>query len=436
MPERFIAWGLAAVDRLELGGETPSPFVVWEIRGRLSVSEGHDGVPEFDGGCRVEWEPGAGGAVPAWRFLVAGSAATLGPLADRDNGRPADLLDPAPQEWRKAVTTLGTRLREKGEGARQAGRQLLKQMRHSGFAARNPEVTVFVRARIWRRGRARAEAEMAEGCRVGVNLDFGRTSGQWGWVGANPAAAPWMAGTADWPEEAEDWARWFATLGKARQISRLDSPVESEVLLRPAAAAWWAHELGHALVEGVSLPHGRLKLTDDPKTGCWPAGFEVDDRGNPAQAAGSDSALRGNWVVPGRFRRGSIREPAIPSLSVTRIDPGPVGPAVARTPVNGTLMVDRVDRGRFDPLSGKLILETRGLFQLMKGEWVGIQGGALLIMDPEKAWKEARLASPSGPYLTDHAICTRQGSVNFVMVGAPTVHLHRVLVCPRFSAKE
>lgn len=437
MPERFLASGLATVDRLDLGSGNARLFVVWEIRGRLTAGKTASGIPEIDGGCRVEWDPPPCHPAMAWRFMVGGSAAALGPLSVPQDQRHRDLVDPAPQEWRAAVTTLGTRLKEKGKTAAEAGTRLLQMMSDLGLMARTVETTVHSRARIWRRGGDRAEAEEAIGCRITARLEFGHRKVDWSWFGPGPESAPWLLRPEAWSEGIQEWAQWNEMLGRARVREGLKAPTLGDVVLLPHAAAWWAHELGHAAVEGWALPPGTLTLIDDPGAASWPAGFAVDDRGHPAQAAVLQGGQKlGGWISPGRFRRGSVREAAVPALSFTKVEGKGEREGKAGGVPSCTLLAGQVKRGRFDPLSGHLSLLIDDLYQFVKGELVAFPGEALLLMDAGEAWSGARAVDFFRPAYSGQAVCTRQGSVNFVMVGAPTIALSRVLVCPRLSAQE
>ena len=376
-------------------GDSPS-FSLWELRATLrgQVERGAASVVSIasDGGWRVEW---GSERDRAWRFAVgAGPGAALG-HARRTPGRRS--LDP--RGWTAALSGMEEALRLEFRVLMSAA-DIVEEAREAGSGASSRvDVEIHRRWRAWRRGDAAPRHAEDHGFRL-------------------LAGAP-APGRSDQPPE---------------QAGRPGARTGPLVLLAPAAG-WWAHEMAHAALESaerigpVPAPHG-LAIVDDPAAGPWPAGFAVDDAGDPARAATLwDGAGPHATARRGRRRRPSVREAAEGALSVTRlVGHAPAGVGWSDLP-EGTPVAGSVRSGRFDPPTGLIALELEGLGHVRGGAHRPGSGRAVALVEAAESWRGLR-ALATGPGGIDgmFATCSRLGAVVPVMVGAPTIVLDPVQV--------
>jgi hypothetical protein len=239
------------------------------------------------------------------------------------------------------------------------------------------------------------------------------------WVGSGERQPPWMRGEG-LPADSEG----FPAAGLPRRA--LSRERGGRVVLLPAAAAWWVHEMGHAALEarGHGQPGGGggLVVVDDPGLAPWPAGYERDDLGETGVATVLWDERGCHRPAPsGRRRRASVRQPARPSLSATRlvVDPAAVTPSLEEA--TDLPVIDRVDAARFDPQRRAVYLRIRRT----GGE--AVDGVAVIRAD--EGWGGVRLWGDGHRNRMDLAACSRQGGLNAVMVGAPTLALEVDQIC-------
>lgn len=367
-------------------------FDLWEWR--VSLEGSRDGILldglEADGGLRCERRVGLPGGLESWRFLVGEN------LGD---GR---------QEVERSAVAL----------AEEASRS------PAGLPFR-----VWVRGRCWRRQGVEPQFRWEQGLRF--STERGEIRSQW--VVGQPGEAPS-------PDEVDQRLRTAETeVSASRSGERFAHPLFSEpwsgpAVLLPPAAAWWSHEMGHAAIERPEArPRGgRLRIVDDPARACWPAGFEVDDLGQPAECFSLWDA-GGSHRLPsrGHMRRASIRDDVGLALSSTRVEPGGEDPVAWKDLPAGSPVIASVDAGRLDPLTGCIALGV-----VVVGVWQGeeiapVRVRSVLLIRDDEAWKGVHIVSSDRAVTFELATCTRQGLMHPVMVGAPTLALEPVLLYPR-----
>jgi hypothetical protein len=198
------------------------------------------------------------------------------------------------------------------------------------------------------------------------------------------------------------------------------------VLLGSQAAAWAAHELAHALIEGCVAVPDRLavRVLDEPGSAPWPVGFAIDDVG---QAASRTDLTAGD---PPHLRRPSIRDWALPALSSTRLEVKSGKQISAASLPHGLFRIDRVRAGRFDAATRTMLLEASELYRLDTSGTATRATGNWLIVIEEEGWRGVSevVGLPAQP--PEPALCTRVGALNAVMVGAPTITLEPARLIP------
>ena len=288
-------------------------FALWEARAALDA--GQDGLRlDFDGGARSE-----GPAGDAW-FVVG-----AGPAACAASAGLAAAERPDPDGWRNALGWLDAEARRLAERTRRAVSCFEASLPRSATLA-DIRLEIRLRLRAWRPIGGGPEVALDGGCRLRgtivtaqgrreLDVEAERPD-DW----ATPAAARDArlrasdagpdarrgAGDADREDggdarrgaEYADRARGGQARRGAEDADREDGGdrgsssgppprggVPGPLRLDAAAAAWLAHELGHAAIEGA-LPAGGAgaALIDDPLAAPWPVGFAWDDAGAPARA--------------------------------------------------------------------------------------------------------------------------------------------------------
>jgi hypothetical protein len=416
-----------AIERLDAlcpGPDDLPALALWELRGTLRG----EGLPlAADGGWRLELGTRRG---LAWRFAVgAGPAAAL-PSGRRTPSRPA--LDPT--GWRAALKALEADLSEEMLRLRSETAPLAAGLARSSAAACRTRLECHVRWRAWRCGRAAPRAAIERGVRVVIEPGDGARPGEPGaieWVGPAGGSPPWRGDPAGWLS-ARRMDRRVEPEPAARGGAAVCAP--GPLVLLPAAAAWWTHEMGHAALETarrigpVRTAHG-LSIVDDPASGPWPAGFAVDDAGRPARAAVLwDADGPRVPAASGRRRRPSVRDAAERALAVTRLTGGTRNGARWGELPDGTPVAASVRAGRFDPPTGTIVLELAGVGRVAQGRPLAGSGRAVVAVDAAAGWQGVRRLA-DGP-LADPilAACSRIGATVPVMVGAPTIVLDPVQV--------
>jgi len=297
------------------------------------------------------------------------------------------------------------------------------------------EARGWARFRVWRHDGFDPRAVIEQGVRLtlrrpGARAEI-RSGPQLEWIGADPQAAPWLVNrslahmTSSDPSLPLDYER-----------VPIESGYEGPALLLPRAAARWVHEMAHAGIERSIRCESRAapgagRIVDDPRGSAWPFGFEADDHGDAAGriVLWGDGASDEPAAGRGHRRRASVREPAIPSLSVTRLEPCSQDPVALSDLPPGTPVVMDAGAARFEPTSGTVLIDAL----IDGGESEPVQR-ALLRSSVEQGWvgsKPVDLGDErrrSERLATVSAACTRLGQRHHVLVGAPTIVLDRVLL--------
>jgi len=418
---------LPALERLGEGAARAgiASFATWELRAALRWSERAGTALSIDGGWRLERR----GRAPSWRFAVgAGPAARIGALWGVPVARDLD-----PVGWKGACAAIEKGLRARLRSLRIAADPLCARIQQEAGGTGRLEIELHARWRAWKRGGQRPAGAEEEGARViaeaggptrGVTLE---------WCGGGDARPPWLD-RPDWVDARLAAQLAFFRTAEGGKPHRGPTPRgEGPLVLMPAAAGWWVHEMGHAALETASRTgrreraRHRLAIVDAPSEGPWPAGFAADDEGEaspPAELWGELGPRRP--PDEGRRRRASVREPARGALSVPRLVDRGCRPIAWGDLPDGAPVAARVRAGRFDPAGGVILLELDGLGTVEGGVPVAGSGRAVALLDPASVWNGARLLA-TGPAREDSlAVCTRQGTTLPVMVGAPTVVLEPV----------
>lgn len=392
----------AATEWARPGAGEPA-LASWEWR--VTVSSALAGVESVleDGGARAERFRGPGAPLAAACFLVGGEPDDLLALCSTAPSR--DYGEPLHSRARRLALSLAdqetTWLRE--------------------LFRRQPAPAGMLRFRLWCRLRAIARepggpyAELAAGLRLELDRQHGDPAVLW--LGAPPSrssageAISERAGRASRPA-----SRAVGPPLPARDVSG------ARLLLRPSAAAWWVHEMGHAALEspaaatGSGGPGGWV-IVDDPLAAPWPAGFERDDLAQPStRAVLWDGSGCHAPPATGRRRRPSVRQAAVPALSATRLeavsgDDAAVGEAAG----DGLPTVEAVRAARFDPATRRVYLRIR--------RTGGRTVDGVAVFRADQGWQGLQVLGASDRPPEDLAACSRQGGLNAVMVGAPTLSL-------------
>jgi len=390
-----------ALERLaeaRAGTGDPPSFSLWELRATLrgEVEGGTASVLSVasDGGWRVEWRSER---ERRWGFAVgAGPGAAL-----RAGRRTPSRSSLDPRGWSVALSAMEAALRLEFRSLLSAA-DVRGVARDTGSAPpARVAVEIHRRWRAWRRGGAPPRHAEDRGFHLVTEA-----SGHGG-PGAGSA--------------------------RSRRCAAWTGPL---VLLSPAAG-WWVHEMGHAALESAlrigpaTASHG-LAIVDDPAAGPWPAGFAIDDAGEPSRAA-----ILWNEAGPqaparrGRRRRPSVREAAEGALSVTRLV-GDVAAGIGWSDLpEGTPVAADVRAGRYDPPTGLIALELEGVGSVRGGAHRPGSGRAVVLVEAAEGWRGLRaLATDSRGADGTFATCSRLGAMVPVMVGAPTIVLDPVQVIP------
>ncbi|MDQ7008046.1 MAG: hypothetical protein Q9Q40_12510 [Acidobacteriota bacterium] len=362
---------------------------------------------EFRHRCRVEGGAsgvgGSGLALWEWRATLAGQGSVVEAGSLRADGG-----------WRREVASsqAGTAARWEftvGEDLAESGHRVEEAVR--ALAAEAAKVSERLAFRVW--GRLRCwwspDSGAASSWEQGLLFTLDGGGRRRDWLVEDVRQAP----------DADILAQAVEDMDAAPPVT--GSPVpsgwsEGPVVLEPEAAGWWVHEMAHAAMESAAIraPNAAgLRIVDDPGAAPWPAGFRVDDRGCPARRAVLwDAHGSASSVEPGRWRSASVRQSPQPLLSCTRLEWDPSVPRMD-PPADGALWIRAIDAGRFDPLSGEILLAGK----TSTGEDV------LLMCTPEQAWRRARVCRGGTRDSQQMAACSRQGLTLPVMVGAPTLVL-------------
>jgi hypothetical protein len=110
-----------------------------------------------------------------------------------------------------------------------------------------------------------------------------------------------------------------------------------------------------------------------------------------------------------------VRHAATPSLSATGLDVDPERVSRASFDPEDLPRVERIAAARFDPA-------TRCIF-LRISRTGGRDVDGVAVVRADEGWQGLEVAGPAGPRGQDIAACSRQGGLNAVMVGAPTLSL-------------
>lgn len=372
---------------------------------------------------------GSGERFDLWEWRVCLEGSREGVLLDRleaDGGLRCERRDPLTgrlENWRFLV---GENL---GEGRREVERSALELARQVCRLPAGLPFRLWVRGRCWRREGTEPQFRWEQGLRL--RAESGGSRCEW-WVG-EPGEAPSPDEVAGRLREA---AAETSAAGSGRHSAPalLTRPSRVTAVLLPPAAAWWSHEMGHAAIEGPAAVAraGTARIVDDPAGARWPAGFDVDDLGWPGECSVLWDA-EGSHRLPsrGHGRRASIRDDAVLALSNTRVDPGKE-PALSWDDLPaGSPVIDSVDAGRFDPLTGEVVLGV-GVAGVWQGEeMMPVRARSVLLARCEEAWRGVHIVSSDRTATFELATCTRQGLMHPVMVGAPTLALEPVLLYPR-----
>lgn len=418
--ERRVAvepWLAQALDGVsQAPGAAPPDLALWELRGAMRSNS-----VEFDGGGRVEWHRRGGGQAERWRFLVAAPPAALRRLAGegpRAGGQGS--------AWRALCSGMEDELRRIERESHAAARALEELGRTSGIDGATARIEVWGRRRAWRTGSAEPSADQGFGRRI-------RLAGAHGiglsWTGSPEVEPPWTGREhARWRDE----LAWRAHLARAGVARDARDEYRGPMVLFPRAAGWWAHEMGHAALEQPSREFAvrhAARIVDDPAAGPWPAGFDRDDAGSAASPAVLWDGLGHHQPAPaGRRRRTSVRDAARPALSSTRLEIPARGAAadLASLP-DGLPIAASVRAGRFDPISGRVVLEVDEAYVTESGACVPIPGTMVVEMETADAWRGLTPIRATCLDRSEQAWCTRRGSMHAVMVCAPTIVLDPVL---------
>ena len=403
------------------------PWLHWEIRARTRSGRARE--VSLDGGARVEKRKPGATAVTGWRFAVGAGPEALQALVsektpsfeasrrswDRFVAEMRSLTCETWRRWRRELATVEADLPALAAGHLRLEAETSLRLRCIAAPGDEPRVDS---ARSLRLSLRTADPRVR------------RATPLYEW--SAPAAA-------DGPLLGQDVAVALE-VATGSQRERRDGPLprveledgyEGPIVLLREAAAWWVHEMAHAAFEreaGAGATGGDgLRIVEEPSGGTWPYGFTTDDVG----ASASRTVLWGSGAergVPsvGHHRRSSIRDTARPGPSVTRMtcDHRPrrgVSDLPAGWPVAAS-----VDAARFDPSTGRILLSVDRLGVTTGSGWHEAPWSAVVTVDDVAGWRGVEPLIDARPRFDVHAVCTREGRMNPVMVGAPTVALKTV----------
>jgi hypothetical protein len=380
-----------------------------------------------------------GPAVATWEWRIALDGEEVGVIAEaEDGGARLERSDPDSGLWGDALFLVGAEpadlLQLVGGGSdrmfpsdcgslRMIVRQLAHQLAGStsgllrGTREAGPPLPGTLRFKLWLRARALAREEkppvasLESGLRLRLDDEVSACS------------VTWLGVPVDLPAPSqlrEALAAGLETAARRSPGRPLAPEHRGRLLLAPEAAGWWVHEMGHAALEAaapVRMPGPRgCRIIDAPALAPWPAGFALDDLGRPARPAvlWDESGCHLPRAF-GRHRRPSVRHPATPSLSATRLEADSDRVRPVSFDLNQLPVVDRIGAARFDPSSRCIFL------RVLRTGGCDVDGVAVIRAD--EGWGGLQVSGDGNEGVRDIAACSRQGGLNAVMVGAPTLSL-------------
>lgn len=378
-------------------------FALWEIRGSLKKN-GSQSQLHFDGGCRWEFSP------QRVRVVVGSGPSALGKSGAIGSRT----------EWEKVLSDLHSSMASSLESVE---RQLERHRfwgAHLRRGGPRPRFEVHVRWRAW--------------CQEGHLPEVGQDRGFWvslpgrevEWGAAASEEFPWVA-EPEWELDHPGLAAAASGIGGGGVGAVSET---GPVVLLPPAAGWWVHEIGHFALESRAAeewPREWGTVWDDPNRGIWPAGFSRDDEGRIAVSRALTGKERSTDPAGLALRRrGSVREAAVPSLTGTWWEP-PAEVFLDPAGVAGVPIASCVDAGRFDPATGQIWLLVGGPGSSAPLLGGALPSGTLIVAEAGRTTPRAVGARGRRPDFR-RALCSRQGSVFAVMVGAPTLVLDPVRI--------
>ncbi len=404
-------------------------FCYWEWRAQAGGSRLEEPLIHLDGGVRLERLRSSSARAEGWRFLVGAEPEDLELLSGRSRRPGSDREAAAAVE--RAFGEILRRVVESSTGLEQYA-QSTRRGRSGALAV---EFGAWARARAWCFVGQPPKSTWESGVRFRARPERGGELFEWS--GACSEEGPWRNGSASggpgfWSPE--------PSLEGGASDETLPQDYEGPAILLAPAASWWIHEMAHAAFEQDSVPRpgggGGARIVEDPSAGCWPAGFAIDDRGHTAARSVLWDANGIHAPMPeGHFRRASLKAPARPSLSVTRLEVE-ASARIAPDLFSSNAPVITVARaGRYDPMSHELLLDVHAVRRQGSGLSAAPGNRFVLRVDVDSAWQNMvviadDLGSPLGA-----ASCARQGFMNAVMVGAPTVGLDCVRLSRSYVSK-
>jgi hypothetical protein len=410
-------------------------FQLWEIRASLTATGATVERIELDGGCRAErQDPGADIAAESW-FVVGAGPSALEPVAA---GAPFPAA--AADEWRAAAAWASERLQKEFAGLQASLPVAEGGFSGAGLSVERSSAEIHIRVRAWRRGDDSPQGESVTGFRVRHDWSAPGVRGRTERSATALAELPWLANRDAFGETLARQHAALRQLSPAGTTSASLRDYRGPVILAGPAAAWLIHEMGHAALERLashsSGPKGGLAIVDDAPSAPWPAGFAWDDAGRPAQRLVLWDATGSRDVrAAAPRRRASIREAAVPFLSFTFLaQTGADSHAAALSPPPGIPIVCSASSGRYDPLTGTILLEVEQILTESRGVLSSVAGNFTLLVTPDQAWSGACLSTPQTAFMPEQANCSRHGAVIAVMVGAQTIALDSVHLAQSESA--
>ncbi|UCF66195.1 MAG: hypothetical protein JSV80_10375, partial [Acidobacteriota bacterium] len=289
-----------------------------------------------------------------------------------------------------------------------------------------PSVRTWMRLRGWSRGGEAPRTALDRG----VRIDAGGPG--LAWLGSEPELAPWLgAGRESWLDSASREQEFWQMLNTA-PAAELAPEYRGPLVLARTAAAWWTHEMAHAALEEAA-PHpaaipatSGAQVVDDATRCTWPVASPEDDLGRSARAIALWTAGEKGDLGLVHHRRASIRDPALPTPTATFL----LAPIEAMSTwadlAAGLPVALSASAGRFDPLRGEILLWCDQLAVTDARGLRPVSGSRLIRVNAEQAWRSLRIVRDDERQEPSHAVCTRQGQMHPVMVGAPTVVLDPV----------
>jgi hypothetical protein len=396
-----------------------SALALWEIRAQWVERGGDPPRIDLDGGVRWEWGPP--GDPERWAFVAGAPPEFVTALGLH---RPGKVDRRETRRWDDAVAAVVAALRRQAAVGRERLRRAAADLAAAGRTPLEPgRVEVHLRVRAWRRAGEPPRGATETGVGVGLAWEHAGAKVRWErWIDAGEPTAPGPPGGEGWWRPAEAAVRFPpAATAVPGRLPRRSLPV----VLLPAAAGWWAHELGHVALETGANPAppartsspGSLLLEDDPAAAPWPVGFGFDDLAAAAGRAILWDGAGPRRAGPGHARRAGIGAPARPALTATRLS----APAGTRPPPDAAVALRSVTHARFDPAGGRLLLASSEMGLLTNGHWAPLPDPVVVEMEPREAWASARAIEAGPPAMAEVAACTRLGARLPVRVEAPAV---------------